>query len=1567
MASPVVISKDDVDEEIISEVSRVCEIPADMIEDTYSCTPLQIATIVESALHTGTSVFQFVFTLAPPIDHDRFCLALQDVVSRNSILRTRFVDTRHGFLQVVVHETHCTERTRGEVAQYLEVDKSRHMSLGMSLFRTAIVDCKLVVTVHHGVMDHASLTPLFEDILIAYHGAQPRDRAPFKDFATRVLQIEDDAAKAFWEPRFKGAPAIFPKPETGHVPLATQVVTERIDMKKVNSEFSPVHIPSYIETAWAMTCSTYTSSESVAFGLVLSGRTPATAAETTLGPTIAVLPVQVNIKDTAMLETLLKESATARRQLQTHAALQYGLNKIRTLSEAARVASGFQTLLNIRPRWYDPKEDSDVTFDYMNEPHEAFSLVLSCDLEDGAVLVRAVYDPKVLCTEQMTRVLHQFKHFLQTLAEVPRQTKLGQIPRLGPHDREEILRWNSETNHSVPTNKCLHELFSDKAKERRTAIAVDAHDGRTTYGELDQMSDDVARHLRQEGVDKGSPVAFIFEKSMWTIVAILGILKAGGACIPIAIIDPIARKQEYITRSGVKTVLTSKLEYESSIHLAPNVIEISAESILELKVDRDPGLVWTVSPHSLAYILFTSGSTGLPKGVLLEHYNLSSSLQRLLLTFGWVPGTRMMQFASHIWDLSIGEIFSALLSGGCLFIPSEETRQSDLANYIASNNINCVFLTPTVLRALSPNDIPNVHCLISAGEAISPEWARTWGRGRRFFNGWGPCEASILSSVAELAPDSPYPDSIGFPVNCSIWVVNPRNVNELVPIGSVGEILISGPGVAQGYLKDDAKTRMSFVKPPSWFPASGRHLYRTGDLAKYNPDGSISFVGRKDSQVKIRGQRLELGEVEVSIAGSEHVRDIIVTTKISEGRTELVAILCLANPSLPRNAILQELPSESSIGELRIVRDYARDRLPIYMVPTVWIPVEELPRTASAKLDRMAISQWLKTKNISAARAAIDGVQDKVLTCPSTEHEMLLRSIWSSVLGIPDTQIGRETIFSQVGGDSILAMQVVGQARKEGFRISASVLLKNLSLATIAEASSKVEPAEEGTQTLPKNMPLNTTYSEQKAAISSTLGHTNPRLASDDVEAVVPATHGQATMLVAGETGGRGYYIDFDLGFDPPLDKTRLHNSCSSVIRSHSILRTVFVYHETEFYQVVLKTQYPDMVIDREGDYVPTLFFQQGYPLACFNLMSDRHGNCQRLVLEIHHALYDAVSLGLIFQDLDAAYAGRPLSNGPDYHAWVSHTKALDSADPIEFWRDVLQGSSMPSLVSLVPGRTRGHPLTSQVNMQIPLQSIKTTLGTPSTVLKAAWSLLLSFALNKSDVIFGEVSANRFLPFTDIELVKGPCVNMVPVRAHIGPSKTLSSMIEEIQNLFITGLPHHHLETDKILTECHPPPTPPRFSTAIVYQNHSSLAQSVQIGPSTAKLTSRGVLGDTTDIHVIATPHSTTSTLDIEIRYSPQTIPSEQMQWIAKALRTIMDSISSSLEKGNTMAEIEAHFRRVMGAYVVPPPPCPSPSSRSSESLASLVTSPSSTSSTVLVREENPKQEGDLEIETPTT
>ncbi|RYP74773.1 hypothetical protein DL769_003947 [Monosporascus sp. CRB-8-3] len=972
--APPVMSKAEVDEITLVDIAGACNVPADRIEDIYSCTPIQLSMISE----TRSEIFQFVLSFGPEANMDGFCEALRQVVSLNAILRTRFAKCSLGIVQVVVDEDHVTERLSGNVEKYLGDGMAKLGNLGAPMFHSMFIDRVFVATIHHAIMDYWSINRfLKQDVPAVFYGQPPTKRPAFKEFVAQYINIDESAAKSFWAPRFRGCPAIFPRKNPGVCPVARPTESRMIYLKGIGDGISPALLPSFTEAAWALTSGIYADSDSVAYGLVLSGRSSAlNGIESTLGPTLAEVPVQVNLQRNMTVERLIKDRAASLRQLQAPYTTQYGMEKIGSVSEAARIASECQTLFNIRPVM--PRADRtdwgdvDVKVDRVMWLRGSFILQLICNIRDDGVLVETRSDPEALSKDDLHRILNQLEHTLQVLTEVPFQTRLGKLDLLNPHDRSDILRWNMALHETVEVS--VHEVFTGKARAQPAAMAVEASDGNASYQKLDQMSDRLAHELRRRGVVPGQSVAFILEKSLCAIIVILSILKTGGVCVPIDKTHPDERKATMISISGAKSVFVSPTEHSESVNLAPDVFAVSAESIAELPEVTDAPDNNHIRPEDLAYIIFTDGnSAGVPKGVTIEHHSLVSSLILLAQQLGWDPGCRVLHSSDYASNISIYEIFGALLFGGCLCIPPEvspdASRETHLSGFIESAKVNWALLGPGVLRNLSPSEVPSLQSVLCSGEPIVAETSKTWSENRRFFKAWGTSEASALSIVGQVTSTSDCPERIGTPVGCVAWIVNPQNIHELAPIGGVGELLIERQVVARGYLNDDAnKSSTSFVSPPAWSSSAGRkgrtQFLRTGDLAKYNTDGSISFVGSRDNRVNLGGQILQLEEVEKVLASCPEVRDVVTLTKISGGRTQLIAVLCLADPQLPKGTVLQQLTDDNSKvvdKHIDAIGAYARSRLPSVKVPTIWFAVEELARTGLGKLDRAAVREWVKT------------------------------------------------------------------------------------------------------------------------------------------------------------------------------------------------------------------------------------------------------------------------------------------------------------------------------------------------------------------------------------------------------------------------------------------------------------------------------------------------------------------------------------------------------------------------------------------------------------------------------
>ena len=1221
-------SVNDIQEDTLRKISEDCGISVDQVEDVYACTPYQLGVMADSNMEGVSYMHTFTHSLDASLNSDLLCDAIHELVSLNQVLRSRIVDCDLGLVQVVVKEHHRVQRPRKNLQDYIADDRSRPMDLGTPLLRFAIVEQKLITTVHHAVGDRRSFDSFLADVWSVYQGHVPNRHAQFKEFVEYCGSIDDAKAKAFWAAQFKGSPTIYPHVDPEHNVAALKEITKQVLVRGTSMAL----MPSYIELAWAMTAGEYTNSDSVAFGFVFSGRTPALAGtETTLGPTIATVPIQIDLKREMTIERLLKERFQARRATQMSPALQCGLLQIRKVSEAARIASKFQTVLNILPMADSRTKAAGMIFDKEFDVRRAYSLLFECSLNIEGVLIKASFDNAVLDERQVHRILRQIGHNLNVLVNSPPQTPLKRLQRLTSGDDLEILEWNRTIPAAV--EKSLQELVSAKALEFPTELAVDAWDGNATYCELVERATRLAHELRRRGVSNEVVVPVLLSRSIWHIVAVLAVLIAGGTYVPLDIAHPRARNEAILHITKAKTVLTSTAHYAETADLAPHVMALDSRVLDEL-----PRSTEVMSSHSsadsAAYIMFTSGSTGIPKGVVLEHRSLATSLGCLGHRLGWRPGTRVLQFATHVWDTSIWETLGALLFGGCICIPSQDARESGLAAYINSANIDSAVLTPTVLRTLVPQDVPCLRTLVSAGEAVSPDAATIWGSKLQFFNGWGPCETSVCAALAELTPHSPYPDTIGASVGSALWIVDCESTDQLVPIGVVGEILVESPGVARGYLSDPVQTAAFFIGPPPWAPRrSGttsrpQRFYRTGDLARYNPDGSIAFIGRQDNQVKIRGQRFETGEVEQVLARHGHVRSTYVTTlatKVSpQGGKELVAVLALTNAEILGGGILEEASSDSQRDLVALLlhelNEFAITRLPSYMVPTVWLVVGQMPQTASTKIDRQKINEWLQSKDFSTPRDAPKGRASDSVTAPRSAAERLLQHAWSSVLDVPEAQIGTESSFVRLGGDSISAMQVATRCRRHGFRITVSVLLRRDSLAAAAKEMEELREA----SAMPK-------FSAAEEASNQALSPIQ-RLFSDG----------------AGPASNNHFNQSFILTLKSGITPSALQILLNKLVVHHAMLRARFSYSSTgtlvqrivpesigvwrfRVHADVNEAKVQSIVDDTQT----SLDIIAGPVFAADVITLQRQLGRRILFLAAHHLVIDLVSWRIIWEDLE--------------------------------------------------------------------------------------------------------------------------------------------------------------------------------------------------------------------------------------------------------------------------------------------------------------------------------------------
>lgn len=425
-------------------------------------------------------------------------------------------------------------------------------------------------------------------------------------------------------------------------------------------------------------------------------------------------------------------------------------------------------------------------------------------------------------------------------------------------DLLKIWEWNCAVPASV--ERCIHEMIGEQSQP--TAPAVCAWDGTFTYGELNYLATQLSSRLVSMGAGPETTVPLCFEKSRWATVAMLAVLKAGCNFVALDPALPELRLTQIVRQVQPNVLLTSCLHQALGARLVDVVIVVSPDAFttqLELIAPIKPA-----GPTSIAYVTFTSGSTGTPKGVVIEHRNVASALHHQTDRLGITAKSRFFDFASYSYDVSCSNTLAVLLAGGCICVPSDEDRINNIAGSITSLGANITALTPSVSRLLSPEAVPGLQSLILVGEPVRTSDITRWQGRARVICRYGVSESPAASTIHAGSSDHP---CIGTGAGLVTWVASSDNHNVLVPLGAVGELLLEGPAIARGYLNDAVNTTAAFIHDPKWLTTGGRsgRLYKTGDLVRYQMDGSLIFVGRKDTQVKIRGQRVELEDIEYHV------------------------------------------------------------------------------------------------------------------------------------------------------------------------------------------------------------------------------------------------------------------------------------------------------------------------------------------------------------------------------------------------------------------------------------------------------------------------------------------------------------------------------------------------------------------------------------------------------------------------------------------------------------------------------------------------------------------------------
>ncbi|OGE58170.1 hypothetical protein PENARI_c001G04428 [Penicillium arizonense] len=1003
--------------------------------------------------------------------------------------------------------------------------------------------------------------------------------------------------------------------------------------------------------------------------------------------------------------------------------------------------------------------------------------------------------------------------------------------------------WKNAT--SYPVDATVNEIFHTHVLKRPDAAAVCAWDGTYTYRELEERSTAVAHELRRRGVKPEVLVALLFEKSKFITVAMHAVLQAGGAFLLWDPSLPVGRLQAIFAESGAQMII-------SSATMAGIAAEICSHSIIVDDQHIPPSVESLEGPFNLPenalYSVFTSGSTGTPKGFLMEHRALVTCALACGQSLGLNENSRTLQFSSNSFDLATFEHLIPFIFGACICIPSEDERKGDLTRALHQYQITLAMLTPSVSRLLEPKDLPILQAVMLAGEPVLSEDVRRWSPYVHLHNGYSPAEAGCIN-ILNSAMDEACPNNVGYSTGVIPWIVDPDNHERLLEVGEVGELIIQGHTVGRGYFGSREKSRSTFIDATAWVRKFDREsygsLYKTGDLVRFDTaDGSMHFLGRKDSQVKLHGQRLELGEIEHQLRQYFPPPHAVIVELVTAENREPNLIAFVSRSQDMTGMIADDnpflVPDEQFVAEARKAQAALREALPVYMVPLDFLLLSHLVIMPSGKTDRRSIRMsaanlsTMERRKYSSMLAACQGQ-------PSTKLEESLVYLWASSLNIPVDQIGTQDNFFSLGGSSLDAIRLAGSARKMGFAgLSSAVVFKHPTIQSMASM------LEESVQ-----QPLSNTPSSVSFQLDSTLtAHllAKAQLQANELEGgFLPTTAFQQKSAQL-----KCMHITLEVS---GLDHSRLEAAWEAVQKKHISLRSVYVGHNDCVYQAFLRqpaTKIPIQYCDDkpvqevaasfcDSDAEPVLNGNRWWKLT--RIVHERDGS-SLLIIRTTHAQFDAMTLDVIFKDFMTAFEGRQLSQCERQFSDYMPCRVNQNVSPpaMDFWTKFMHGSQMSqpkftnaSSASLSPDHI-GMVYVMRPILPNPIPPLGITLA---SVFRAAWAFVLWRYTGQDDVVFGEFVEGRTLPLVQgIESITGCTAAETPMRITIPhhDEATVQDLLSHSQAQYVTRMPYETCELSDIVPHCVPswPVQTTRFSHVLVLENTEAIPPVVVDGQACA-------------------------------------------------------------------------------------------------------------------------------------
>ncbi len=1369
------------------------------IEDVYPLTPLQQGLLVHclDAPDAGLYLEQLSCTLTGSCDHALFQQAVQETVARHAALRTAFVwEAVKEPLQIVHAKTALPIRMEdwrglGSDAQHRRLGQllARHRAEGFQLdspplirpllIRTSDDATCFIWTHHHLLMDGWCIALIFEEVFTRYRDLRGNRQSmysparPYRNYLAWLREQDLDAAAQYWRTALAGftdpTPLPVSQPSSGgesadamdfgkqSIQLSASLTATLVDL----TQRWQVTLNTLMQGAWALLLSGYSGERDVLFGITVSGR-PADLpdVERTVGLFLNTLPLRVQLPSDIPVKTWLQQLMAQNLEMREY---EYTpLSQVHGWSEVAKGRALFESLLVFEnyPKGqglsgaHDELTVSDVTID--SRTHYP----LTVDVTPGTTVgIGLSFDRSRVHLSTIEGMLGHFAQLLTSLARDPEQ-HLSHVSMMTEAERRQVVvEWNV-TDAEYPRDLCLHQLVDAQARRTPDSVALRCDDEWISYRDLQERSDRLGRILRSMGVGPEMFVGVFLERSIDMVIGILGILKAGGAYVPIDPKYPAERIAFLLHDAAPVLLLTQQALVEQVSGKADRIMCLDlAWPDVTTGAERDES--HSLNVEQPAYLIYTSGSTGKPKGVAITHRSAVVFIQWALTVYSPKDLEGVLASTSLCFDLSIFELFSPLSCGGRVVIADHALAISTLPGRDQVTLINTV---PSAISELlrQGNIPPSVRTVNLAGEPLPAAIVdRLYATNHidRVFDLYGPSEDTTYSTCALRRASGPV--TIGRPIaNTQIYLLD--RFHHPVPVGVPGELYIGGSGLARGYHNRPDLTADRFI-PDSLGARPGGRLYRTGDLARFGPDGTIEYLGRLDHQVKIRGFRIELGEIEAQLTACPAVRDAVLLAREDQpGHKRLVAYVTPASaPGLSDETL----------------RAFLKQHLPEHMVPSSFIFLEQLPLTPNGKVDRKRLPAPDVEEQLTEQYVA-----------PQTQTEQLLAGIWEGVLNIK--RVGLHDNFFQLGGDSILSLQIVARAKHVGLTLKPKHIFQRQTVAELSEVVG-YEPEVHATQ--------------------------------GDVTGDVPLLPIQRWFFDQPLTNPHHWNVSVMAELREPLNMGAMEEAIRFLSSHHDALRSRFVKEEDGWRQYIDEPS-PSAIVhqvelselteeirqstlaDLATEWQASLDLSEGplFRVVWFKMEGQQQRD--RLLFIFHHLVVDGVSCRILMEDLHNAYQqsiqGQPITlpaKTTSFQQWAERLQGFGQSDRVQqealHWK-----ANQPSAGAELPVDNQTGERTVAASMvwtgfldQSTTHALLHDIPAASRthiheVLLAALAKTLSGWTGQSALSIDVEGHGREDLFPDLDLSRtvGWCTSLFPVTLNIPPASAAGACIKTVKEQWRT-------------------------------------------------------------------------------------------------------------------------------------------------------------------------------------